>query len=106
MISRRNILKSTSLLMLAPIANLIPKEALAASNVDMKDPSVVALKYVEVAANAERMEKMGTAASEQFCDNCRFYAVESSEQTRGGCALFRNQSVAGKGWCTGWIPTA
>ena len=92
--------------MLAPIANMIPKQAFAAPNVDMKDPAVVALKYVEIAADAERIEKMGTEASDQFCDNCRFYSADNSDQTRGGCALFRNQSVAGKGWCTGWIPTA
>lgn len=105
MISRRNILKSTSILMLAPVVNLIPTKALAASNVDMKDPAVVALKYVENAADAERTEKMGTAASDQFCNNCRFYSVDGSDQTRAGCALFRNQSVASKGWCTGWVPS-
>ena len=103
MISRRKILKSTSMLMLVPVVNLIPKELMAASNVDLKDPTVLALKYIEKAADAQRMEKMGTAGSDQFCDNCRFYSSDNTGQARGGCVLFRNQSVAGKGWCTGWV---
>jgi hypothetical protein len=106
MVSRRKILKSTSMLMLVPVVNLIPKELMAASNVNLKDPTVLALKYVENAADSMRMDKMGVAAADQFCDNCRFYAVGSSDQTRGGCALFKNQSVAGKGWCTAWVPTS
>ncbi|MFT6751654.1 MAG: hypothetical protein ACI9VI_002483 [Candidatus Azotimanducaceae bacterium] len=106
MVSRRKILKSTSMFMLLPVVNLISKESMAASNVDLKDPSVVALKYVEKASDAQRTEKMGTAASDQFCDNCRFYAIDNNDQARGACVLFRNQSVAGKGWCAGWVPTS
>ena len=85
---------------------LIPAIANAASNVDLKDPSAVALKYVENASNAQRADKMGTAAADQFCDNCRFYKVDSGNAARGGCALFKNNLVAGKGWCAAWVPTA
>ena len=105
-ISRRKLLSSASMLALIPVANLIPAIANAASNVDLKDPSAVALKYVENASDAQRADKMGTAAADQFCDNCRFYKVDSGNAARGGCALFKNNLVAGKGWCAAWVPTA
>ena len=94
------------MLALIPVANLIPAIANAASNVDLKDPSAVALKYVENASDAQRADKMGTAAADQFCDNCRFYKGDSGNAARGGCALFKNNLVAGKGWCAAWVPTA
>ena len=106
MVSRRKLLSSASMLALIPVANLIPTTAFAATNVDLTNASAVALKYVEKATDAQRTDKMGTAGADQFCDNCRFYTVDAGNSARGGCVLFQNQLVAGKGWCAGWVPTA
>ena len=94
------------MLALIPVVNLIPTTAMAATNVELTNPSAVALKYVENADDAQRADKMGIAGADQFCDNCRFYAVDAGDSARGGCVLFQNQLVAGKGWCAGWVPTA
>ena len=49
------------MLALIPIANLIPTIANAALNVDLKDPSAVALKYIEDTSDAQRADEMGMA---------------------------------------------
>lgn len=99
---RRNFIKASSSLMLLP---LLPAahQALAAG-VDMNDPAVKALGYVEIASDADRTEKMGVAGPDQICGNCRFYSA--SDANWGGCALFRNELVRNEGWCKGWVPTA
>lgn len=100
---RRQFLKTTSttlaMLPLLPLAN----KAFAAG-VDLNDPTVKALGYVEVASDATRTEKMGVAGTDQICSNCRFYSL--SDETWGGCSLFRNELVKGEGWCRGWVPTS
>jgi hypothetical protein len=60
------------------------------------------LKYTEDASNASRMDKMGVAAADQYCDNCQFYT--RTDDAWGGCSLFQNRLVASKGWCMGWVP--
>jgi len=52
------------MLALIPIANLIPTIANAVLNVDLKDPSAVALKYIEDTSDAQRADEMGMAAAD------------------------------------------
>ncbi len=100
--SRRHVLKLAGGAALIP---LLPATAFSADKVPLTDPAAMALKYVEDAAKATgKVDKMGVAASEQICTNCRFYGADVDGW--GPCTLFQNRLVAGGGWCAGWIPTA
>ena len=101
MIKRRNLLKSASALAALPF---IASTARASTPVSLTDPAVVALKYVEDATDATRVDKMGFTGNAQICSNCRFYA--KTDAVWGGCALFQNKLVKGEGWCNGWVPLA
>ncbi|MFT4713801.1 MAG: hypothetical protein ACJAVI_002968 [Candidatus Azotimanducaceae bacterium] len=107
MVSRRNFVKLTAASASLPLLGQVslPLSAAAATKVPANDPAALGLKYVEVATNATRTDKMGTAGSDQLCSNCRFYK-DSETPEWGGCALFQNRLVAKAGWCMGWIPTA
>ena len=96
---RRKLLKAAGALSVLP---LIPRIAKSDSPVDMNNPAVVALKYVEDASDATRTDKMGFKGEDQICANCRFYAGVDGEW--GSCSLFQNRLVKGAGWCTGWVP--
>ncbi|MBL6690006.1 MAG: high-potential iron-sulfur protein [Pseudomonadales bacterium] len=98
--SRRDVLRMAGGIALIPLVNL---KVQAADKVPLDDPAAVALKYVEDATQATRMDKMGVAGADQLCSNCRFY-TESAEAGWGGCTLFQNRLVAGPGWCAGWVP--
>lgn len=98
--NRRDVLKIAGGMALIPLVNVNVR---AADKVPLDDPAAVALKYVEEANQATRVDKMGVAGAEQLCSNCRFYAA-SAEEGWGGCALFQNRLVAGPGWCAGWVP--
>ena len=100
--SRRQVLQFTGGVALA---GLIPSITIAADKVPLTDPAAKALKYVEDAAAAtDKVDKMGVAAADQTCANCRFYGADADGW--GPCTLFQNRLVAGAGWCAGWIPTA
>ena len=66
------------------------------------NPTVIALKYVEDAEQANRVDKVGVTGAEHIFANCRFYADPDAEAT--GCALLANQLVPAKAWCIGWVP--
>ncbi|MFT7218479.1 MAG: hypothetical protein ACI8Z1_000088 [Candidatus Azotimanducaceae bacterium] len=101
--TRRNVLKFAAGAALIP---LLPGSVYAADKVPTSDPTALALRYVEDTAEAVgKTDKMGVAAADQRCDNCRFY-VASAEAGWGPCALFQNRLVAGPGWCAGWVPSA
>ncbi|MEX2327855.1 MAG: high-potential iron-sulfur protein, partial [Pseudomonadales bacterium] len=97
--SRRNFIKASASLALIPLVSL---DVRAAEKVPASDATAKALKYVQDAANASRMDKMGVAGADQYCDNCQFYTV--TDDSWGGCSLFQNRLVAAKGWCMGWVP--
>ena len=100
--SRRQLLKMAGGLALLPAINL---PVFAAEKVPLDDPAAKALKYVEDASQATgRVDKMGVAAADQLCTNCRFYVA--ADGGYGPCVLFQNRLVAGAGWCAGWVPTA
>ncbi|SVC20000.1 uncharacterized protein METZ01_LOCUS272854 [marine metagenome] len=52
------------------------------------NPTVIALKYVEDAGQANRLDKMGVTGAEHIFANCRFYADSDTEAT--GCTLLAN----------------
>lgn len=77
--------------------------AAAAYDFVAKDnPAAIALKYVEDAGQANRVEKMGIAGDNQICANCRFYAAPEAEAA--GCSLLGNKAVPAKAWCAAWVP--
>ena len=67
------------------------------------NPTAIALRYVEEAGQANRVEKMGVAGDKQICANCRFYAAPEAEAA--GCSLLGNKAVPAKAWCAAWVPT-
>ena len=100
--TRRSILKAAGGLALVPLINL---PARAAEKVPLDDPAAVGLKYVEDAAEAVgRVDKMGVAAADQHCANCRFMGAVTDGW--GPCMLFQQRLVAAEGWCAGWVPAA
>ena len=50
------------------------------------NPTVLALKYVEDAEEAERPDQLGVAGKDQICGNCRFYNDPTVDTA--GCSLF------------------
>lgn len=106
MTSRRNFLKVSASVALIPLVNLGSSPVRAAEKVPLDDPAAKGLNYVEDATEADRADKMGTAGSDQFCDNCQFYAADTDDDGWSGCALFQNRLVPAKGWCSGWVPKA
>ena len=51
-----------------------------------------------------RTRLTGVAGADQTCFNCTFYKEEAGQPGLGGCALFANKLVEGKGWCISWVP--
>ncbi|MDA0976965.1 MAG: high-potential iron-sulfur protein [Proteobacteria bacterium] len=99
MMNRRTFLKAAGAASLIPLVQL---PAFAADKVPLTDPAAIGLKYVEDAAQATRTDKMGVAAADQICGNCRFYIGDEPEW--GPCQLFQNRLVTHGGWCAGWVP--
>lgn len=102
--SRRRFLRATATVALIPLVNLDVDTARAAEKVPLDDPAASALKFTRDATTAARVDKMGVAAADQFCDNCQFYTADAAEEGWGGCALFQNRLVPARGWCNGWVP--
>ncbi|MAU91832.1 MAG: iron permease, partial [Gammaproteobacteria bacterium TMED182] len=73
MTTRRDFIQRASALAVLPLIPAISFESLAAAKVPLDDPAAKALRYVEDATLAKRADKMGVAAAEQVCSNCRFY---------------------------------
>lgn len=101
---RRSFLKQSSALALIPLVPITSFESLAATKVPLDDPAAKALRYVEDANLAKRADKMGVAAADQLCSNCRFYVTDDANAAWAPCQLFQNRLVAGPGWCAGWVP--
>jgi len=104
MTTRRSFLKQSSALALIPLMPVASFEIAAAKKVPLDDPAAKALRYVEDATLAKRADKMGVAAADQVCSNCRFYITDDVTAAWAPCQLFQNRLVAGPGWCAGWVP--
>lgn len=90
-----------------PLINLVNMAAAQAEDLPQlseDDPSAKALSYVSDASKANRTDKQGVAASEQFCHNCQF--IQAAEGAWRPCALFPGKAVNENGWCMSWIPKA
>ena len=106
MSTRRQFLKTGAVLALIPLVPAVSLNTHAAAKVPLDDPAAKALRYVEDATQASRSDKMGVAAGDQVCQNCRFYVTRDAGAEWAPCQLFQNRLVAGAGWCAGWVPTA
>lgn len=73
------------------------------SLLDEKDAQAIALGYVAVAANADKV-KFPKYESGQACSNCSLYLGGAAEQ--GGCPLFPGKQVLSKAWCSAWVKKA
>lgn len=47
------------------------------------------------------VKKYPNRAADQSCSGCTLYQGKAGDST-GGCAVFGNNLVAGKGWCGAW----
>ena len=106
MASRRSFLKASAALAFIPLLNVETRSAMAADKVPASDPTAIALKYVEDATTAARVEKMGVAPDQQSCSSCNFYTAASEADGYAPCTIFAGRLVASAGWCSGWTPKA
>ena len=104
MSTRRHFLKQGAALALIPLVPAVSLTTQAVAKVPLDDPAAKALRYVEDATLASRADKMGVAAADQVCQNCRFYVTDDASAAWAPCQLFQNRLVAGPGWCAGWVP--
>jgi hypothetical protein len=71
-----------------------------AAHLAESDPAAVAVGYRENAAKVDRT-KYPNYAAEQTCANCSLFQGKSTDAW-GGCTLFGDKLVAGRGWCSSW----
>jgi len=71
-----------------------------APHLSESDPAAVAVGYTENAAKVDKA-KYPNFAADQTCANCSLYQGKASDAW-GGCTLFGDKLVAGKGWCAAW----
>lgn len=86
-----------------PLASLARIRSAAAQDLpelSEDDPAAQGLMYHKEATEADRTDKGGTPAAEQFCYNCQFIGADSGELRP--CALFPGKAVRENGWCSAW----
>jgi hypothetical protein len=69
-----------------------------------KDPTAMALGYVEDAAKTDKAKYPKYAAG-QHCANCSLYQGAATAPM-APCAIFGGKQVAGPGWCSAWSKKA
>jgi hypothetical protein len=72
------------------------------SRLDVKDPTALALGYVESAAQVD-VKKYPDYAPGTNCENCLQLQGTAGNNYRP-CALFPGKLVSVSGWCKGWTP--
>jgi hypothetical protein len=72
----------------------------AAPHLDVKDPSAVAVGYVENAAQVD-VKKYPTYTQGSNCENCLQLEGAAGASYRP-CTLFPGKLVASAGWCSAW----
>jgi High potential iron-sulfur protein len=69
---------------------------------DVKDPTAVALGYVENAAQVD-LKKYPAYVSGSNCENCLQLQGTAGNNYRP-CSLFPGKLVSVSGWCNSWTP--
>jgi high potential iron-sulfur protein len=69
---------------------------------DVKDPTAVALGYVESASQVD-LKKYPDYAQGSNCENCLQLQGSAGNNYRP-CSLFPGKLVSVSGWCKGWTP--
>jgi hypothetical protein len=64
------------------------------------DPAAVAVGYKEDAAKVDKAKYSNYAAG-QTCANCSLFQGKANDAW-GGCTLFPDKLVAGRGWCASY----
>ena len=64
----------------------------------------IALGYQADATKVDA-KKYPNRAADQICSGCTLYQGKAGDSS-GGCAVFANNLVAGKGWCGAWTKKA
>ncbi|WP_044043291.1 high-potential iron-sulfur protein [Caballeronia insecticola] len=71
-----------------------------ASHLSESDPAAVAVGYREDAAKVDKAKYSNYSAG-QTCANCSLFSGKSTDPW-GGCTLFGDKLVAGRGWCASY----
>ncbi|SAK43901.1 high potential iron-sulfur protein [Caballeronia hypogeia] len=71
-----------------------------APHLSEKDPAAVAVGYKEDATKVDRAKYANFVAG-QTCANCSLFDGKSGDAW-GGCTLFGEKLVAGRGWCASY----
>ena len=104
-IGRRDFLKAGSLAVVsAAIAGSAGKAAAQGARLDEKDAPAQSLGYKHDATKVDKA-KFAKYLAGQTCANCTFYQGKPTDAW-GGCPLFANKQVAGKGWCSAYVKKA
>jgi hypothetical protein len=75
------------------------------AKLDENDPAAKGLGYKHDATQVDVSKyprRAGEAGATQFCDNCNLYTGDVKAEW-GGCRIFPNKLVKGKGWCNAWV---
>jgi hypothetical protein len=95
--TRRRFIKLTvSGLAAAPLAWMNHASQAAAIAVQESDPKATAVAYKADATKSTARKDAG-----ETCANCNLYSGKEGA-TDGPCALFEDNLVSAKGWCTAW----
>ena len=99
-LGRRRFVKNTLGLAAAiPVVTFATRAGAAdLPQLDLADPTAVALKYVHDAAEADQR-----ASEDHLCENCIQYTGEEGAEW-GPCTIFPGKGVAAKGWCSAYVP--
>jgi hypothetical protein len=101
-VSRRLLLKNLGLA--AGVAALGSRAARGAepARLDVKDPTAIALGYVENAAQVD-IKKYPDYTAGSNCENCLQLQGTAGNNYRP-CSLFPGKLVSVSGWCKSWTP--
>lgn len=74
----------------------------AAAKLDLKDPTAVALGYVENAAKVTAAKEPGFKPGSN-CGNCKLYVPAQEKAGFAPCGAVGGKLVAKAGWCKAWV---
>ncbi len=101
-VSRRLVLKNLGLAAGVVVLTSRAARGAEASHLDVKDPTAIALGYVENAAQVD-VKKYPDYAAGSNCENCLQLQGIAGNNYRP-CGLFPGKLVAVSGWCKSWTP--